>query len=291
MSNLTYEKAEPVLLRDLGLDERWLQSRIEEDPSILGLGDLNVIQRERTQPSGGRIDFLMYDPDESGVRYEIEVMLGKLDESHIIRTIEYWDIERQRYPNFEHRAVIIAEDLTTRFLNVIALLNRAIPLIAIQLSPFRFDDRVVLHFTKLLDLSVESLAEDEPGFEEEADHAYWLKKASPDSMGAADGLLKLVPGSPKATYNRSHIAVGTTGRHFFWIFPRRKQGHVVAVVFVGEDQRDHWIQRLEEAGIAAETHRNENELKVPRLHQQDIVKNEDLLRELLQSAESRSRSR
>lgn len=41
----------------------------------------------------------------------------------MIRTIEYWDIERKRYPQYEHCAVIIAEDITSRFLNVIQLFN------------------------------------------------------------------------------------------------------------------------------------------------------------------------
>ena len=47
--------------------------------------------------------------------------LGKTDESHIIRTIEYWDIERKRYPQYDHTAVIVAEEITSRFLNVIGL--------------------------------------------------------------------------------------------------------------------------------------------------------------------------
>ncbi len=38
-------------------------------------------------------------------------MLGAVDESHIIRTIEYWDVERQRYPTLQHRAVIVAEEI------------------------------------------------------------------------------------------------------------------------------------------------------------------------------------
>jgi hypothetical protein len=52
MSDLIYEKAQPVALRDVGLDERWLQDQIEEDPLILGLVDLAVLQRERKQPTG-----------------------------------------------------------------------------------------------------------------------------------------------------------------------------------------------------------------------------------------------
>ena len=41
---------------------------------------------------------------------------------------------RKKYPQYEHIAVIIAEDITSRFLNVISLLNGNIPLIAIQLN-------------------------------------------------------------------------------------------------------------------------------------------------------------
>src|SRR5262245_21600112 len=99
------KKATPVRLRAFGLDERWLQQRIAEDTSLLGLGEVRLIQRERIQPSGGRIDFLLSDA-ETDTRYEVEVMLGTLDESHIIRTLEYWDIERQRYPSLDHQAVI-----------------------------------------------------------------------------------------------------------------------------------------------------------------------------------------
>src|SRR5438105_2583242 len=94
---LKLKKALPERLRSLGLDEAWLQLQIAQDTSLLGLGDLELLKREKNQRTGGRIDFLMADPD-IGTRYEIEVMLGAVDESHIIRTIEYWDVERQRYP-------------------------------------------------------------------------------------------------------------------------------------------------------------------------------------------------
>lgn len=96
MSNpLRLRKAMPEKLRSLGLDERWLQQQILNDTSLLGLGELEVVKREKNQPTGGRIDFVMSDA-ESETRHVVELMLGTLNESHIIRTIEYWDIERQR---------------------------------------------------------------------------------------------------------------------------------------------------------------------------------------------------
>ena len=60
------------------------------------------------------------------------MQLGGTDESHIIRTIEYGDIENKRYPQYDHVAVLVAEDITARFLNVISLFNGFIPLVAIR---------------------------------------------------------------------------------------------------------------------------------------------------------------
>jgi hypothetical protein len=52
------------------------------------LGDLILKDKERVHPKAGRLDLLLQDPD-SGRRYEVEIQLGIVDESHIIRTIEY----------------------------------------------------------------------------------------------------------------------------------------------------------------------------------------------------------
>lgn len=122
--NLKYVKFDNVLLKGHPeYNEIWLQDRIAEDPSILGLGDLVLKDRERIQPKAGRLDILLQDPD-SNRRYEVEVQLGTTDESHIIRTIEYWDIERKRYPQYDHTAVIVSEEITSRFLNVIRISNK-----------------------------------------------------------------------------------------------------------------------------------------------------------------------
>jgi hypothetical protein len=82
------------------LSEKWVQQLIKDDPTILGLGDLEVRAIEKMQPHAGRLDLLLEDPDpESGRRYEVEIQLGPTDESHIIRTIEYWDIEKKLVPS------------------------------------------------------------------------------------------------------------------------------------------------------------------------------------------------
>jgi hypothetical protein len=174
------------------LDEVWLQNQLARDTSLLGLGELELLKRERIQPSGGRIDFLMADPD-SETRYEIEVMLGPVNESHIIRTIEYWDIERQRYPMLEHCAVIVAEEITARFFNVIRLLNRAVPIIAIHLSAFRLGDEVILQFTRVPDTYEFGAEPEEEESAEQVDLAYWQRKTRPESLAVVNAIRDLTP--------------------------------------------------------------------------------------------------
>ena len=131
------------------INEDAIQKFIFDNPAVLGLGDLTPLQRERVQPSGGRIDILLIDDDSN--RYEVEIQLGATDPSHIIRTIEYWDTEKKRYPQYDHCAVIVAEEITGRFMNVISLFNGSIPLIAIQLSAYKTGDDITLIFTKIID--------------------------------------------------------------------------------------------------------------------------------------------
>jgi hypothetical protein len=253
-------KLAPVELRTLGLDERCLQERIIEDPSILGLGELEIAAREHRQPIGGRIDFLMRD-SEAETYYEVEIMLGALDESHIIRTLEYWDIERQRRPHFDYRAVIVAEQITGRFFNVIRLLNRAVPIIAVKLSAFRLEDGSIgLHPTTVLDVIEESADVDLVDQAEKTDRPYWEKKVDPKSLAIVDQLVSSVRDGgvePRLTYNRHHIAVGSTGRNFCWFHPRITPGHCHIEFRAGEG-RDGVLTSLQNAGIDASPRRLEN---------------------------------
>ncbi len=282
---LKLKKVEPQRLRALGLDESWLQQQIAQDPSLLGLGDLRLIQREKIQPPGGRIDFLMSDSDpDTETRFEIEVMLGAVDESHIIRTIEYWDIERQRFPNLGHRAVIVAEEITARFFNVIRLLNRAIPLMAIQLNAFRFNDEVVLQFTRVLD-TYEFGGDSEDDVEAEpADRSYWEKRSNPDSLKVVDavrGLLKS-PDLPRVAFNKHHIAMGTTGYNFCWFHPRREASHCHIDLKVGE-KRQEVKEHLEKSGV--ETSSRGRSHLVLRLRVKDVQEQRAALGEAFQQAE------
>jgi hypothetical protein len=227
---MEFRKAKPVSLKTHETyNEKWLQKLLTDDPSVLGLGDLVVKDVERRQPRAGRLDLLLTDP-ETHTRYEVEIQLGATDETHIIRTIEYWDIERSRYPQYDHIAVIVAEDITSRFLNVITLFNRAIPLIAIQLRALDVgNDVLTINATTVLDLvHLGTEEEDEPG--QPTDRAYWVNRGSQETMKVVDQILALVnevtPGT-ELKYNKYYIGLAHDGvvDNFLSFQPRHE--HVI----------------------------------------------------------------
>jgi hypothetical protein len=283
--NYDYTKATPIRLRDAGKDERWLQELLTKDPTILNLGELVVLQRERPQSSGGRIDLLLAD-QEANIHYEVEVMLGETDASHIIRTIEYWDNERRKFQNCEHVAVIVAEEITNRFFNIIGLLNKSVPIIALQLHAFVVGDKFCLTFVRVLDLTEQP--EDEAG--DIVDRKYWETRASKESLGLMDAIIKLVEktaGEVRIKYNRGHIALGTSGTNFMWFHPRKgKQIHLNAEP--GEDARKILLPKFEERGIEFGLRRT-HEIKA-NIVASDLEESNDLVKELILACDQYSRT-
>jgi hypothetical protein len=227
---MEFRKSKVISLKAHPLyNERWLQGQLASDPSLLGLGELIVKDVERSQPRAGRLDMLLSDP-ETHTRYEVEIQLGATDEAHIIRTIEYWDIEKSRFPQYEHVAVLVAEDITSRFLNVINLFNKAIPLIAIQMRALDVDGVLTLNATTVFDLTRLAIdEEDEPG--QATDRTYWIERASTASVAIADGLAQLVnevtPGM-SLKYNKHYIGLARDGVVDNFVAFRARKEHVIA---------------------------------------------------------------
>ena len=260
-------------------NEVWLRERIVDDPSILGLGDLEVKDIERSQPHAGRLDLLLRDPD-SGKRYEVELMLGALNESHIIRTIEYWDIERKRYPQYDHCAVIVAENITSRFLNVIGLFNSVIPMIAIQLNALQIGENIVLDFVKVLDEIVLGLEEDDGEEAPLTDRAYWESRGTPATMAIADSCLEIINEiNPKLRmkYNKYYIGLAENDvANNFVIFQLKKQSLRVEVR-IGD--HNLWKNLLEEIGLEILPGRHSRRLMF-RITADEFTSNRELLSEL-----------
>jgi predicted transport protein len=245
---LKYIKQERVWLQNHPeLNEKWVQDRLVEDPSLLGLGDIALKDKERIQAGAGRLDLLFQDIDKDS-RYEVEIQLGRTDESHIIRTIEYWDIERKRYPQYDHTAVIIAEDITSRFLNVISLFNGFIPLVAIQLQAYSTGDGISLVLTKVLDQMRLGLIEEVDGKVDVTDRAYWEKRASKNTLEITDRMIeriKLIDKALQAKYNKFYIGMTHNGiANNFIAFKPKKEWVWVEIRLEKSDEIDEKLKQI-----------------------------------------------
>lgn len=264
--------------------EKWLQNAIADDPSVLGLGELEVRALERTQPRAGRLDMLLQDP-VTNTRFEVELQLGATDETHIIRTIEYWDIERRRYPQYEHVAVIVAEDITTRFFNVIGLFNGFIPIVAIQANMIELAGAKTVIFTKVLDQMKIGIDEDDQPAEP-TDRAYWEKKGSPTTMSLLDDFMKIVnevDPDVQPNFNKHYVGMAKNGSaaNFLSLRPQKKR---LLIEFKGE-RNETMRQRIEDAELELLRPDQWSEYRIP-IGPGGISEHEALLRELTELAYS-----
>ena len=263
-------------------EEQWLERKIADDPSVLGLGDLGLIERQRQQERAGRLDLLLADYDQNR-RFEVELMLGPTDESHIIRAIEYWDIERRRYPAYDHVAVLVAEDITARFLNVLSLFAGTVPLVAIQLNALQIGEMITLDFVKVIDKRALRTDDEDVARQAPTDRTYWERAATPETVGLVDQLVEMVNDKAQTTYqgkyNKFYIGLsdGQRVNNFVTFSPKKKYTYVAARV-----ENDGWVERFEEAGLEAQVERD-GYVRV-KLNSDELDENRDLVAELLHAA-------
>lgn len=271
------------LVNHATLTEKWVQEIIANDPSVLGLGDLILKDKERAHPKAGRLDLLLQDPD-SERRYEVEIQLGKIDESHIIRTIEYWDIEKKRYPQYDHCAVIIAEDITNRFLNVINIFNGTIPLIAIKMDAYKNGNDYWLTFTTVLnEVSLGLIEEDE--IKEVTDRNYWEKRGTPKTVALADELVGMInefTSGYELKYNKFYIGLAKDGQPDNVAIFRPKKSNTTLEIRL--EQTVETDKMIEDANLDLMEYDNKwNRYRI-RISKQDLVKSRELIANLLKTA-------
>ena len=287
-----YVKPERIRLKNHPqFNERWVQNLISADPSILDLGDLVLRDVERIQPRAGRLDILLQDRDTRR-RYEVELQLGATDEAHIIRTIEYWDIEKKRYPQYEHCAVLVAEDITSRFLNVISLFNGTIPLIAIQMQALQVGDNLTLVFTKVLDeLSRGVVDEDEDAAAAPTDRAYWERNAAKSTVGLADQVLEILRDfdpTLSLKYNKFYIGLEKDGQPYNFVRFRPKKNYIhFELKLPHSADRDAMI---DDAGLDTLEYSKRRGCYRLRLTEDDIKAKSDILKVLSHDAYERRAS-
>lgn len=269
------------------LSEAWIQDVIANDPLILGLGDLEVVSKERIQIRGGRLDLLLRDANQR--RYEVEIQLGATDASHIIRTLEYYDIEKKRYPQYDHCAVIIAEDITSRFHNVINMFNGFIPLIAIQMAAYDFGGKIALVFTKVLDEMPLGMEEDDVDAAPTTRND-WVNRSSEESVKIAEQLLTLINEfSPdhKLSYTKHYIGLNKNGQSDNFVVMKPRRNTLVADLRI--ESSTEIDAKIEEAELDTLDYDQKWKRYRIRLTKKEVEKNKALLKVLLEMASENSK--
>ncbi len=287
--SLQYTDSDRVSLKGhADFNEKWLQDVLIKDPAKLGLGDIELVTAEKIQPKAGRLDLLLHD-EQLNRRYEVELMLGATDPSHILRCIEYWDIERRRYPAYDHVAVLVAEDITSRFLNLISLLAGSIPLMAIQCVALQVNGNITLHFVRVLDqttLRTDDVYEGGSGpGPVTTDRAYWESRTSPEILKTCDAACSLVSEineSPHALRYRQRlidiVPEGETGARV-WLIPKKTLVRIGAYV----PKPESWIKQFEDLGHTASLRRG-NKAALVSFKPTEFDTNHEILRAFLNEA-------
>ena len=146
--------------------------------------------------------------------------------------------------------MIIAEEITSRFMNVISLFNGAIPLIAYQVTATKVGDEVNLNFVKVLDRV--TLGTDEENESEPTNRAYWEGKS--DQMPLVDLVFKDVleyASDYELKYNKHFIGMARkNGAAANFIYFKAKKQYVW--LFIKENEEVDVTEALENTGLEAD---------------------------------------
>lgn len=233
-----------IFIRSAGKNEYWLQDIIYDNPKVLGLGNLIAVNKEKKQSSGGRLDILLKDPEQNSM-YEVEVMLGETDPSHIIRSIEYWDIEKRKYPQRQHFCVLVAESFDRRYFNVIQLMSLNIPMIAIQADLLEVNGEKILNFTKIIDIYLEPEENEEDL--KVVNEATWTNDSPWVNTNANEltEIFKEENSKISIGFTQSYVSIIIDSKNAYWLQKRMKPTSTLCFTVKDEEKAETIIKLLE----------------------------------------------
>jgi hypothetical protein len=144
-----FVKSEPISLDgnpELGLN--WIYERIAEDPEILGLGAIRIRERVAAE-AGASCRQLVSERAAAKSTCAVVVKTGATDDSQLVEAIEAWGREWARNGQTPVEAVMVAEQISPRFLNVASLISNRIPIRAVQMQAIRVGQAMTVIFTPL----------------------------------------------------------------------------------------------------------------------------------------------
>jgi hypothetical protein len=268
-----------IFIRSAGKDEYWLQDIIYDNPKVLGLGNLVPVNKEKKQSSGGRLDILLKDPEQNSM-YEVEVMLGETDPSHIIRSIEYWDNEKRKYPQRQHFCVLVAESFDRRYFNVIQLMSLNIPMIAVQADLLEVNGEKILNFTKIIDIYIEPEENEEDI--KVVNEATWTNDAPWVDVNAREliEIYKDENNKINIGFTQSYVSLNIDGKNAYWLHKRMKPTSTLSFT-VKDEEKAEAIKKLLESKEFSYTYNRYKEFML-NIDTKIIKSNASLLKEIHQ---------
>ena len=228
---------------------------------------------------------LPFDPST----VDLDALLKRL---HLANARRAWPqlcerAEAEQWSCRDFLAVLVAEEVTARFLNILQLIDGVVPIVVLQVSALQVGQQVVLSFTKLLDeVALGTELEDDPGART---RSWWEGRSSAAALKLLDECLDLVRElDPELapSYQKNYIGVSQNNRpnNFVTFRPLR---HGLRVEIRAGNLR--WFEdRFESEGLSR--------LGIDRrwrglrfvLHPGEVAANEKLLKSLLRAAYKQS---
>ena len=182
-------------------------------------------------------------------------------------------------------AGVVAEDITSRFLNVVGLFNGFIPLIAIQLRAIQLGDVLTLSSTTVLDRSTMVDYEDEElETSESTNREFREKRSSISIMRLSDDFLALIreitnDAKLELKYNRHYVGLARAGMpdNFIILTPRKQQ----LILGFRIPHSEELTTRVEDSGLEVLTYNRKNNRYRLKISLGDIHKHRELLAELI----------
>jgi len=153
------------------------------------------------------------------------------------------------------------------------------------------DEEAVDQAQKVPEILEETEAEhEEDGNSAQQDRSYWERRASGAALEAFDAVVALVSAElqpARVTYNKNHVALGTSGRNFCWFHPPREAPHCHLRVRTRAESREAQMRSFDGTGLYVRPF--QHDLITLKLAVRDIEANRAQISALLHACEALSR--
>ena len=122
---------------DLGKDEAWMRDWLKDQPTRLGLGELDVAEGA-SEDDGS---FVATDEERC---FSVEVKLGEMEASHGFQLLDNWARNRVLHPDKTHVAVLVTETAGERYRTTLETLAEHLPLVVVELQVWKGDTEAIV---------------------------------------------------------------------------------------------------------------------------------------------------